>query len=122
MEISPVHPNTVYYGSQYVHRSRDGGVSWETISPDLTAKPEGTQYGSGEPITRDVTGEEMYSTLYAIRESAVKPGVIWTGSNDGLVYVTEDDGKTWRNVTPKGLPPGGRVQNIDPGVRDPGTA
>ncbi|GAO39333.1 hypothetical protein SCH01S_29_00210 [Sphingomonas changbaiensis NBRC 104936] len=122
MEISPTDPNTVYYGSQYLHRSRDGGVSWERISPDLTAKPEGTQYGSGEPITRDATGEEVYSTLYAIRESAVKPGVIWTGSNDGLVYVTEDDGKTWRNVTPKGLPPGGRVQNIEPGVRDAGTA
>jgi photosystem II stability/assembly factor-like uncharacterized protein len=122
MEISPVDPNTVYYGSQYVHRSRDGGETWERISPDLTAKPGGTQYGSGEPITRDATGEEVYSTLYAIRESEVKPGVIWTGSNDGLVFVTEDNGKTWRNVTPKGLPPGGRVQNIEPGVRDPGTA
>jgi photosystem II stability/assembly factor-like uncharacterized protein len=122
MEISPVDPNTVYYGSQYLHRSRDGGVTWERISPDLTAKPEGTQYGSGEPITRDATGEEMYSTLYAIRESAVKPGVIWTGSNDGLVYVTEDGGAHWRNVTPKGLPSGGRVQNIEPGVREAGTA
>lgn len=122
MEISPVDPNTVYYGSQYLNRSRDGGVTWERISPDLTAKPEGTQYAAGEPITRDATGEEVYSTLYAIRESAVKPGVIWTGSNDGLVYVTEDGGKNWRNVTPKGLPPGGRVQNIEPGVRDPGTA
>ncbi|UAK23223.1 sialidase family protein [Sphingomonas nostoxanthinifaciens] len=122
MEISPVDPETVYYGSQYLHRSRDGGVHWERISPDLTAKPKGTQYGSGEPITRDATGEEMYSTVYAIRESAVKPGVIWTGSNDGLVYVTQDAGKTWTNVTPKGLLPGGRVQNIEPGVREPGTA
>ncbi|MBA2918218.1 hypothetical protein GON01_04430 [Sphingomonas sp. MAH-20] len=122
MEISPIDPDTVYYGSQYVHRSRDGGVSWERISPDLTAKPEGTQYASGEPITRDATGEEVYSTLYAIRESAVKPGVIWAGSNDGLVWVTQDDGKTWRNITPRGLPPGGRVQNIEPGVRDAGTA
>jgi photosystem II stability/assembly factor-like uncharacterized protein len=122
MEISPTEPNTVHYGSQFVHRSRDGGVSWEVISPDLTARPPGTQYASGEPITRDATGEEVYSTLYAIRESALKPGVIWAGSNDGLVWVTQDDGKSWRNVTPAGLPPGGRVQNIEPGVRSAGTA
>jgi photosystem II stability/assembly factor-like uncharacterized protein len=122
MEISPFEPNTVYYGSQYVHRSKDGGVTWETISPDLTAKPAGTQYGSGEPITRDATGEEMYSTVYAIRESPLKQGVIWAGSNDGPVWVTQDDGKHWSNVTPPGLAPGGRVQNIEPGRFKPGTA
>ena len=122
MEISPYEPNTVYYGSQYVHRTRDGGVSWETISPDLTAKPADTQYGSGEPITRDATGEEMYSVVYSIRESPLKKGVIWAGSNDGLVWVTEDDGKHWANVTPAGLQPGGRVQNIEPGRYKPGTA
>ena len=122
MEISPFEPNTVYYGSQYVHRSTDGGVTWQTISPDLTAKPAGTQYGSGEPITRDATGEEMYSTLYAIRESPVKKGVIWAGSNDGPVWVTQDAGKNWVNVTPAGLAPGGRVQNIEPGRHAAGTA
>ncbi|MEH3107849.1 MAG: hypothetical protein PGN09_11390 [Sphingomonas fennica] len=122
MEISPVEPNTLYYGSQFVHRSRDGGVTWETISPDLTANPPNRQRASGEPITIDATGEEVYSTVYAIRESKVKPGVIWAGSNDGLVHVTQDNGATWRNVTPRGLPPGGRVQNIEPGVRAPGTA
>ena len=122
MEISPTEPNTIYYGSQFVHRSRDGGVTWRVISPDLTANPPDKQYGSGEPITRDATGEEVYSVVYAIRESALKPGVIWAGSNDSLVWVTQDDGKSWQNVTPKGLPPGGRVQNIEPGVRAPGTA
>ena len=122
MEISPFEPNTVYYGSQYVHRSTDGGVTWQTISPDLTAKPEGTQYGSGEPITRDATGEEMYSTLYAIRESPAKKGVIWAGSNDGPMWVTQDAGKNWVNVTPAGLAPGGRVQNIEPGRHAAGTA
>ncbi len=122
MEISPFEPNTVYYGSQFVHRTRDGGVSWETISPDLTAKPAGTQYGSGEPITRDATGEEMYSVVYSIRESPLKRGVIWSGSNDGLVFVTENDGKSWANVTPPGLEPGGRVQNIEPGRFKAGTA
>ena len=69
MEVSPYDPHTIYYGSQYLHRSRDGGVTWEKISPDLTAHPPGTQGASGEPITRDATGEEVYSTLYAIRES-----------------------------------------------------
>ena len=122
MDVSPFDANTVYYGSQYVHRTRDGGVTWETISPDLTAKPAGTQYGSGEPITRDATGEEMYSTTYAIRESTIKRGVIWAGSNDGLVWVTQDDGKTWANITPPDLQPGGRIQNIEPGRFKPGTA
>lgn len=122
LEVSPVEPMTIYYGSQYVHRSKDGGASWEVISPDLTWNPPERQMASGDPITIDATGEEVYSTVYAIRESALKPGVIWAGSNDGLVHVTQDGGKTWQNITPKGLPPGGRVQNIEPGVRNPGTA
>ncbi|MBV9611766.1 MAG: hypothetical protein JO091_04810, partial [Acidobacteriaceae bacterium] len=121
MEVSPHAAHTVYYGSQFVHRSADGGVSWERISPDLTAHPPGTQGASGEPITRDATGEEVYSTLYAIRESPLDGNLIWTGSNDGLVYVTRDGGKTWKNVTPK-LQPGGRVQNIEPSPHRAGTA
>ncbi len=122
MEVSPYAPHTVYYGSQYLHRSSDGGAMWQTISPDLTAHPAGTQGASGEPITRDATGEEVYSTLYAIRESTLQKGLIWTGSNDGLVFVTRDDGKTWTNVTPAGLPPGGRVQNVEPSPLRPETA
>jgi photosystem II stability/assembly factor-like uncharacterized protein len=122
MEVSPHDSKVVYYGSQYVHRTRDMGVTWEKISPDLTARPEGTQGPSGEPITRDATGEEIYSTVYSIRESPLQKGVIWAGSNDGLIHVTRDDGKTWTNVTPKGLQPGGRVQNLEPGTHEPGTA
>jgi hypothetical protein len=95
------------------HRTRDKGVTWEKISPDLTAHPSCCQGASGEPITRDVTGEEFYSTLYAIAESPIEKGVIWTGSNDGPFYVTRDNAKTWTNVTPKDLPPGGRVAWID---------
>jgi len=82
MEVSPHDSRIVYYGSQFVHRTRDGGITWEKISPDLTARPEGTQGASGEPITRDATGEEVYSTLYSIRESPLQKGVIWAGSND----------------------------------------
>ncbi|HEX7486279.1 MAG TPA: hypothetical protein VF332_09015, partial [Vicinamibacterales bacterium] len=113
MEISPSDPTVIYYGSQFVHRTRDEGVTWEVISGNLTASEPDKQGISGEPITRDITGEEMYSTLYAIRESTLEKGVIWAGSNDGPVHVTRDNGKTWKNVTPKDLPPGGRVQNIE---------
>jgi photosystem II stability/assembly factor-like uncharacterized protein len=122
MATSPWDPNVLYYGSQYLHRSRDKGVTWEKISPDLTAHPACCQGVSGEPITRDVTGEEFYSTLYAIAESPTEKGVIWTGSNDGPFFVTRDDGKTWTNVTPKDLPEGGRVQYIDPSPHRKGSA
>lgn len=123
MEVSPHESNTVYYGSQYVHRTRDEGVTWERISPDLTANdPRYRATISGEPITIDVTGEEMYATLYSIRESPVAAGVIWTGANDGPIYVTRDGGRSWSNVTPRDLPPGGRVQNIEPSPRRPGAA
>jgi hypothetical protein len=122
MATSPHDPEVLYYGSQYVHRTRDKGVTWERISPDLTARPECCQGVSGEPITRDVTGEEFYSTLYAITESPLEKGVIWTGSNDGPFYVTRDNGKKWTNVTPKDLPPGGRVQFIEASPHRKGSA
>jgi len=122
MATSPHDPNVLYYGSQYLHRTRNKGLTWERISPDLTAKPAGTQGASGEPITRDVTGEEFYSTLYAITESSLEAGVIWVGSNDGPFHVTRDGGKTWTNVTPKDLPSGGRVQYIDASPHRRGSA
>lgn len=121
-EISPHDPNVIYHGSQFLHRTADGGQAWETISPDLTARPEGTQGISGEPITRDITGEEIYSTIYAIEESRLEKGVIWVGTNDGLVQVTRDGGKSWTNVTPKGMPPMGRVQSIDDSPHRKGSA
>ncbi|MBW7932169.1 MAG: hypothetical protein H3C62_00880 [Gemmatimonadaceae bacterium] len=123
MEFSPHDPRVVYYGSQHLHRTRDEGVTWETISPDLTANPpELRGHYSGEPITVDGTGEEMYSTLYAIRESTLEKGVIWTGANDGPFYITRDDGKTWKNITPKDQPAGCRVQNIEPSPHRRGSA
>jgi photosystem II stability/assembly factor-like uncharacterized protein len=122
MATSPHDPDVLYYGSQYVHRTRDKGVTWERISPDLTAHPSCCQGASGEPITRDITGEEFYSTLYAIAESPLEKGVIWTGANDGPFYVTRNNGKTWTNVTPKDLPTGGRVQYIDPSPHRKGSA
>ncbi len=122
MATSPHDPEVLYYGSQYVHRTRDKGVTWERISPDLTARPECCQGISGEPITRDITGEEFYSTLYAISESPLEKGVIWAGANDGPFHVTRNNGKNWANVTPKDLPPGGRVQFIEASPHRKGSA
>ncbi|MEJ2238915.1 MAG: hypothetical protein P8X82_11510 [Gemmatimonadales bacterium] len=122
IEVSPNDPSIVYHGSQYLHKTTDEGVTWETISPDLTAFEPDKQVRPGEPITQDVTGEEYYSTLYAIEESPLEPGLIWTGSNDGPIHVTRDGGATWINVTPADLPPGGRVQTIEPSPHNPAKA
>lgn len=111
-EMSPHDPNVIYHGSHVLHMTRNGGLDWTIVSGDLTANEDDYQGISGGPITRDITGEEVYSTIYAIEESPLEKGVIWTGANDGPVHVTRDGGKTWKNVTPKDLPPGGRVQTI----------
>jgi hypothetical protein len=121
-EFSPHDPDVIYHGSHVLHRTRDGGVTWEVISPDLTANDPAKQGFSGEPITRDITGEEVYSAIYAVRESPLEPGLIWVGANDGPVHVTRDGGRTWTNVTPAELPPGGRVQNIEPSPHRKGSA
>jgi len=121
-EISPHDPTVIYHTSQVVHRTRDEGRTWEVISPDLTANLAVGQGTSGEPITRDITGEEVYATIYAFEESPLEKGVLWSGANDGPVHVSRDDGKTWSDVTPKDLPPGGRVQQIDPSPHRKGSA
>ncbi len=122
VEISPLNPNIVYHGSQYVHKTIDGGVHWTRFSPDVTANgPEGHVI-SGEPITRDMTGEEVYAALYSMRASRLDANVFWTGSNDGPVWVTKDNGKTWKNVTPRELPPGGRVHTIEDSPHRRGSA
>jgi len=122
MEVSPHDPDVLYYGSNHLHRTRDLGVTWETISPDLTWNPPHSQRASGWPITRDATGEEVYSTVYAIRESVLEPGVIWVGSNDGLFHVTRNNGGNWTNITPPDLPEGGRVQFLEPSPHRAGSA
>jgi len=122
VEVSPHNPDVVYHGSQYVHRTVDGGITWETISPDLTANPPERQVISGAPITRDITGEEHFSTLYVIEESPHEAGVIWAGSNDGPVHVTRDGGETWTDVTPPMWPPEGRINAIEPSPHARGKA
>ncbi len=122
IEVSEHDPGVVYHGSQYVHKTTDEGVTWETISPDLTAfRPERQQI-SGGPITRDITGEEHYSVLYSIEESPLNPDVIWTGANDGPVHVTRNGGETWTDVTPPDMPTEGRINIIDPSPHDPAKA
>jgi len=118
IHVSPHNADVVYMASQYVHRTTDDGRTWETISPDLTANEPDKQVISGSPITRDITGEEFYSTIYSLRESPVQAGVIWSGANDGPVYVTRDNGESWQNVTPRGLPTGGRVDSVEPSPHD----
>lgn len=121
IHVSPHDADVVYHGSQYLHRTRDDGVTWEQISPDLTANEPDKQVLSGAPITRDITGEEYYSVIYSIQESPVEKGVIWIGANDGPIHVTRDDGATWEDVTPR-MPTGGRVDSVAPSPHAPGKA
>ena len=122
IHVSPHDPMRVYHGSQYVHVTENGGRTWRTISPDLTAFTPETQVVSGDPITLDVTGEEHFAVLYDVQESPHEEGVIWAGANDGPVHVTRDDGKTWTEVTPPGIGPYGRVQNIEVSPHEPSKA
>lgn len=124
--VAPIHvsshnPDVVYHTSQFVHKTVDNGKTWEIISPDLTAFESTKQVTSGTPITRDVTGEEYYSTIYAIRESKLKEGLIWVGANDGPVHVTQNGGTSWQNVTPD-MPKGGRVDAVEPSPHNPAKA
>ena len=122
IHVSPHDPDVIYHASQYLHKTTDEGVTWETISPDLTAFDPEKQVISGSPITRDITGEEFYSTIYSVRESKIREGLIWVGANDGPVHVTRDGGKTWKDVTPDKKLTGGRVDSVEPSPHDEGKA
>ena len=121
---SPHDPKTIYYGGNVVFRTRDGGQTWTALSGDLTRNDKSKQQWSGGPITGDNTGVETYDTVFVIAESPVRKGVIWAGSDDGLVHVSKDDGATWQNVTAavRGLPEWGTVSMIEPSRFDAGTA
>jgi photosystem II stability/assembly factor-like uncharacterized protein len=119
---SPHDPNVLYVGSNVVFKSSDKGKSWSIISPDLTKHDPATLGASGGPITKDQTSIEYYATVFALAESPMTPGLIWAGSDDGLIHVTRDGGTTWKNVTPKGMPEWTRISIIDPSPHNPGTA
>jgi photosystem II stability/assembly factor-like uncharacterized protein len=122
--ISPHDPKKVYHGANVVFRTTNNGLKWDVISGDLTRNDKTKQRWAGGPITGDNTGVEVYCTIFALAESPKKAGLLWAGSDDGLVHISRDDGKTWENVTANipALPEWGTVQCIEPSPHDADTA
>ena len=120
--MSPFDSNTIYHGAQVLFKSTDQGQNWTVISPDLTRNDKSKQVSSGGPLTQDNTSVEYYDTIFAVAESPLTRGLIWVGSDDGLVHVTRDGGKTWSDATPKDLPGWSRIDLIDPSPHAAGTA
>ena len=120
--FSPVDPGVLYTSSQHVWRTRNGGQAWEKISGDLTRHDPKTLGESGGPITKDMNAPEVYATVFALGPGKTDVNVLWTGSDDGVVSVTRDGGKTWAAVTPKEMPDFGRVSQIDSSAFDAGSA
>ncbi len=119
--VSSHDPRTLYVTSQHVWRSRTEGASWERISPDLTKGDPATLERTGGPIHGEMTGAEWYATIYAFAESPKQQGVLWAGSDDGLIHVSRDAGATWQNVTPPGYGRFTRTAHIDASPHDAGT-
>ncbi len=111
--FSPNDPKKLYTASNHLHVSMDGGQSWETISPDLTRADSSKLVSSGGPITKDNTGVEYYATIFAAAESSKEPGLLWTGSDDGLIHVSRDGGKIWEDVTPSSMPEWMMINSVD---------
>ena len=118
--VSPHDPERIYYGSQFLMSSTDRGVTWEVLSEDLTRNNKDRQGLGGYPISNEQITAESYNNLFVIAESPLQEGLIWTGSDDGLVHLTRDGGKTWKNVTPRRLPEG-IINVIDVSPHDAGT-
>ena len=119
--FSKHNPNRLYTFSQHVHVTENEGQSWDIISPDLTRNDPEKLKSSGGPITQDNTSVEYYCTIFAAQESPLKEGLLWVGSDDGLINVTQDGGKTWTDVTPKGMPEWMMINSIEPSAFDEGT-
>jgi len=122
IRLSPHDRQTLYHCSQHVHRTRDGGQSWETISPDLSRNDKDRQGYAGEPITRDITGVEVYGTVFAFEESAHQAGLLWAGTDDGRVHLSRNAGGEWVEITPKKMPEWGQVNMIELSAHDAGRA
>ena len=120
--VSAYDSNVIYSASQYVMKTADQGRSWTAISPDLTRNDKSKQKPSGGNITLDITSVEYYDTVFALAESPLQRGVLWAGTDDGLIQLTRDDGKTWDNVTPKDMPEWSMVSIIEASHYDPATA
>ncbi len=120
--FSPADPKVLYASSQRLWKTPDGGKTWIALSGDLTRHDPKTMGHSGGPITGDMNGPEVYAVIFAVGPGKKDVNIIWTGSDDGLVHVTRDGGKTWANVTPKEMPDFGRVSQIDASSFNPGAA
>ncbi|HTT19302.1 MAG TPA: hypothetical protein VMG82_10170 [Candidatus Sulfotelmatobacter sp.] len=120
--ISPHDPETLYHAGEILFKTTDGGVRWQAISPDLTRNDKSKQKVSGGDITLDDSGTEYYDTIFALAESPLKKGLLWVGTDDGLIQLTQDEGKTWTNITPKDMPEWSRISQIDASPFDAGTA
>jgi hypothetical protein len=122
VRISPHDPAVIYHCSNRVHRSDDEGRTWTVISPDLTRNDPARQEYSGGELTRDNTGVEVYNTIFAFEESPHRAGLLWAGTDDGLVQLSEDGGATWREITPAGMPEWTTVNAIELSAHHPGRA
>ncbi len=120
--ISPHDPSTLYIGGNRVYKSTDEGQRWEAISPDLTRADPETLQPSGGPVNLDAVGAEVYATVFAFAESSHEAGVFWAGSDDGLVHLSRDSGKTWQEMTPPALPERTLISSIELSPWDPATA
>ncbi len=120
--ISSHDPNTLYHAGEKLFKTSDGGVHWVPISPDLTRNDKSKQSVSGGDITLDDSGTEYYDTIFALAESPLTKGLLWVGTDDGLIQLTRDEGKSWANITPKNLPEWSRISQIEASPHDAGTA
>ena len=120
--FSPHDPKMLYTTSNQFHRSTNEGQSWEVFSPDLTRNDKSKLGSSGGPITKDNTSVEYYATIFTAAESPLKKGVIWAGSDDGLVHVTQNNGVSWENVTPSEMPEWLQINSIEASPFDPAEA
>jgi photosystem II stability/assembly factor-like uncharacterized protein len=122
LAMSPFEADTLYYGMERLYKTTDAGHTWSAISPDLTRNDKSKQQASGGPITKDITSVEYYDTIFAIAESSLSRGMIWVGTDDGLIQLTRDGGGSWTNVTPRDMPAWSTISMIEPSRYDAGTA
>jgi photosystem II stability/assembly factor-like uncharacterized protein len=122
IEISPHDPDVVYHASHRIWRSTDRGLSWTRVSGDLTTDTPEHQDFAGEPITKDNTGVEVYNTVYSLQVSPHSAETLWAGTDDGRMWISRDNGSSWNEVTPEGLPELSTIKRIDVSEHDPGTA
>lgn len=119
--FSPHDPNVLYVTGNHVFRSTTQGQSWQILSPDLSRQEASKLVASGGPITLDTSGAEHYGTIYAFVESPHEAGVFWAGTDDGLIHLSQDGGKTWQEITPKDLPEWSLISMIEASPHAPGT-